>query len=44
MTDFRGAVFANASALRFGKLVVAGSGGHGAEGDYDFALARFRLG
>ena len=43
-TDFRGAEFANASALRFGKLVVAGSGGRGAEGDYDFALARYRLG
>jgi uncharacterized delta-60 repeat protein len=42
-TDFRGAEFANASALRFGKLVVAGSGGRGAEGDYDFALARYRL-
>jgi uncharacterized delta-60 repeat protein len=40
-TDFRGAEFANASALRFGKLVVAGSGGRGT--DYDFALARYRL-
>jgi uncharacterized delta-60 repeat protein len=40
-TDLRGAEFANASALRFGKLVVAGSGGRGT--DYDFALARYRL-
>jgi uncharacterized delta-60 repeat protein len=40
-TDFRGAEFANASALRFGKLVVAGSGGRGT--DYDFALARYRV-
>jgi uncharacterized delta-60 repeat protein len=42
-TDFRGAEFANSSALRSGKLVVAGSGGRGTEGDYDFALARYRV-
>jgi uncharacterized delta-60 repeat protein len=40
-TDFGGAEFANASALRFGRLVVAGSGGRGT--DYDFAIARYRL-
>jgi uncharacterized delta-60 repeat protein len=42
-TSLGGAEFANASALRFGKLVVGGSGAVGG-GDYDFVLTRYRVG
>jgi uncharacterized delta-60 repeat protein len=41
-TNFPGAEFASASALEFGKLVVAGSVRHDYD-NYDFGLARYRL-